>query len=375
MLEVFKKFSDALIVEGYNRSTIIDLTRKDYYFIPCEWGRFIEFFEGKAIIELESSAEQSSEIQEMYQFLLEKELFFITKYPERFPAIDLVWKNPSIITNIVWDYSDAFKSQVLDLVEVLNIKAMHLRFTKYETLEVIQDMMLYFEYSGLKTIEVSCNFDSKLTIEMWAELVKKHQRLTLIIVFSSPQEKIEFFDNQKQHAIIQTLSKMHFTHDVVKSNVHPASFRVNHELFIESNSYNSYTNGKLYLNNLGQVTSCVEDENIFFSMSDKMTSNSIKSLLSSEEFRSVSNVSKSLLDICRHCEFRHMCVDNRLPYKRSKNEWYHKIECNYNPYICKWRGEEGYLTLAECGVVSNEHGFSIDHDKIAAINKELWGEE
>ena len=70
-----------------------------------------------------------------------------------------------------------------------------------------------------------------------------------------------------------------------------------------------------------------------------------------------------------------MCVDNRLPYKRKENEWFHKIECKYNPYIAKWEGEEGYQTLEECGVLSNEKGFSIDHEKIAKINAVLWDEE
>jgi hypothetical protein len=69
-----------------------------------------------------------------------------------------------------------------------------------------------------------------------------------------------------------------------------------------------------------------------------------------------------------------MCVDNRLPHQRqSDSKWYHKTECNYNPYIAKWKGEEGYRTLAECGVTSNEQGFSIDHERIAKINDELWG--
>ncbi len=37
-------------------------------------------------------------------------------------------------------------------------------------------------------------------------------------------------------------------------------------------------------------------------------------------------------------------------------------------------GEEDYFSLAECGVVSNETEFSIDHERIAEINKQLWGE-
>ncbi len=70
-----------------------------------------------------------------------------------------------------------------------------------------------------------------------------------------------------------------------------------------------------------------------------------------------------------------MCVDNRLPYQRKDGSWYHKTECNYNPYICKWKDEEGYQAFEEIGVISNENGFSINHEKIAAINKILWEEE
>jgi hypothetical protein len=69
-----------------------------------------------------------------------------------------------------------------------------------------------------------------------------------------------------------------------------------------------------------------------------------------------------------------MCSDHRAPIRLDSDNWYHTTECSYNPYICKWKGEEGYRTLAECGVVSNAEGFIIDHERIATINAELWGE-
>lgn len=85
---------------------------------------------------------------------------------------------------------------------------------------------------------------------------------------------------------------------------------------------------------------------------------------------------KTKTDICQNCEFRYMCIDNRLPTQRQTDGlWYHTVECNYNPYIAKWKGEEGYRTLAQCGVKSDETGFSIDHERIAKINEELWGED
>ena len=69
-----------------------------------------------------------------------------------------------------------------------------------------------------------------------------------------------------------------------------------------------------------------------------------------------------------------MCVDNRLPYQRKNGNWYHKKECNYNPYISKWKGEEGYHTIEACGVITNENGYYRDDERIASINKGLWSE-
>jgi hypothetical protein len=63
-----------------------------------------------------------------------------------------------------------------------------------------------------------------------------------------------------------------------------------------------------------------------------------------------------------------------MPIKRSKNNWYQELECNYNPYISKWKGEAGYRTLAESGVTSNEVEFRINRKKLKSINKELWGD-
>lgn len=78
--------------------------------------------------------------------------------------------------------------------------------------------------------------------------------------------------------------------------------------------------------------------------------------------------------VCKDCEFRSICSDCRIYTENNGNEYSKPINCTYNPYISKWSNEEGYRTLSECGVISNEHEFSIDHERIAAINKELWGE-
>ena len=82
------------------------------------------------------------------------------------------------------------------------------------------------------------------------------------------------------------------------------------------------------------------------------------------------NVNKIL--ICKDCEFRFVCSnDFELIYDNLLEVFTKKTDCKYNPYIAKWEGEEGYQTLEECGVISDETGFFIDHKKIAIINAGL----
>jgi hypothetical protein len=152
-------------------------------------------------------------------------------------------------------------------------------------------------------------------------------------------------------------------------------FSINVQLFTESQKHHTYFNRKLYIGKNGEIKNAPECEEVFGYIQDIKDVADLKQVISTPEFQKYWFVHKELCDVCKDCEFRHMCVDNRLPYQRKDGSWYHKIECNYNPYICKWKGEDGYKTLEECGIIVDENGFNINHKKISAINTFLWEEE
>jgi hypothetical protein len=110
---------------------------------------------------------------------------------------------------------------------------------------------------------------------------------------------------------------------------------------------------------------------------DKIKSkDSSLNLLKSTKLTKYWNVRKDNTDVCKNCEFRYFCLDDRIPDIRPKdNSWYYKTECNYNPYIAKWKDEDGYKTLEECGIQSNANGFKLNRKKLNAINKVLWGDD
>jgi radical SAM protein with 4Fe4S-binding SPASM domain len=149
---------------------------------------------------------------------------------------------------------------------------------------------------------------------------------------------------------------------------------VNFLHYFESINFHTYFNSKLFINNNGQLSNNPYSFDNQKEMGNMFTRVELLQLIQSDSFKELSVIKKDNMAICKSCEFRYMCVDKRLPILSNYGDWYHKKECDYNPYIGKWKNEEGYRKLSESGVISDENSFSIDHNRIASINEELWGE-
>ena len=85
----------------------------------------------------------------------------------------------------------------------------------------------------------------------------------------------------------------------------------------------------------------------------------LKEAIEKPGFKDLWFICKDKIDVCKDCEFRHMCTDCRAYIKDPENIYSQPAKCPYNPYIAKWRGEEGYVTVEECGTYSKEKGFVV----------------
>jgi hypothetical protein len=70
-----------------------------------------------------------------------------------------------------------------------------------------------------------------------------------------------------------------------------------------------------------------------------------------------------------------MCTDCRCFIKDPGNIYSQPAKCTYNPYICKWEGQDGYIPVEECGNYARDKGFVPDHEKIKELNKQIWGDD
>ncbi len=74
---------------------------------------------------------------------------------------------------------------------------------------------------------------------------------------------------------------------------------------------------------------------------------SIKEIIENTDFKDIWFVNKDKVEVCSDCEFRYVCSDCRVFVDDQTNIYSRPAKCNYNPYIAKWKGEVGYLTIKE----------------------------
>ncbi len=286
----------------------------------------------------------------------EKAAFMKDSSTRRFDA-------PSIVANAIIDVDLNTIENIFRLLNSLRCKHVVLRILNSIDRIQLERIVNLINKFNVHEVTLLFNFCDFLYSDSLIEVLTKTNRIKCLVIYNSP------FNKNLENIIFYYTSEMHFNFHKSKDE-----FFCNRSLVAESKYHHTYFNKKIFISRNGEISNSPESEHSIGNIQD-FNNDVIQSKIKSPEFQKYWYIHKEITDVCKDCEFRHMCVDNRLPYERDKNQWYHKQECNYNPYIAKWKNEEGYRTLEECGVISNEKGFSIDHDKIAAINEELWGEE
>jgi len=283
--------------------------------------------------------------------------------------MDYDWRAPAQITNAVVDID---RQSVWGPSHVRVLCAVQCHYVQFRILERLEyswvvDILNSFDRSHVDHIQLLLPASYADDREWMQSLLDQHPRLNSIRVYGVPQTGERYSD-----AIMRPIIWMGSSLD----EYGPAKERmvITMTLFCESQSRHNYFNRKLHIAKDGAIGNAPETSGRFGNMNDIRDGQEMIAIVERPEFQTYWRVSKEMIDVCKECEFRFMCMDNRIPQPRASETWFHEKECPYNPYICKWKGEEGYRTLAECGVVSNAEGFSIDHERIAAINTELWGE-
>ena len=320
---MYKIFSTCQFVKGYTQDVICDLGRGQYIPVMKE---IFELF-GTQPFQLEEIAIkyeiEYAVLKELFDMLLHNELVHDCADTTLFPDLNLHWETPYIITNAVIYLSNDLSR----LSQLLAINCKHYKIFISSEIELIQ-LIEYLADKDFLSLKIVLT-DATLIIDKNAlnELLKNENRISIL-----------------------------FASDKYTTSITPDLFLCNIALFTESQKYNTFYNKKIFISPEGYICNDYQFKNSFGHIVDT----NILDLVKNPIFTKIWNIHKESIDVCKDCEFRHMCIDPCEPLERLDGTYYRKEECNYNPYISKWKGEIDYKKLEDVGIRCNKIEFKIE---------------
>lgn len=333
----FTLFSDCIPVKGINRSIICDTLSNDYYFIPNGLYDILEKYDGETVefVKKEFENEYDEIIDEYFDFLFSKNIIFYTAKPEFFPKISLEWDSPSIITNAIIDYENVIHDfkDIIQQLELLKCSHLQLRFFSKVHLEFVANLLtiLNQEKSRILSIDFILPYNKSFEKSDIDLLIENNSRVHSFILYNAPQEKKYDAMANRMGYFIQT--KRQILNEKSCGIISSEYFYANIKLFTESLNHNTCLNRKISIDRLGNIKNCP-------SMSESygnIKNTTLKKVIADVGFKKYWNINKDQIDICKDCEFRHICTDCRAYKEDPENDYSKPLKCGYDPYTNEWK--------------------------------------
>jgi SPASM domain peptide maturase of grasp-with-spasm system len=335
-----------VFVNGFYRSAIYDTQREVIDFIPNDLYDFCSKFNKKQVHETLSqySGEDLEIVNEYIDFLLKNEYAFLGSLHDTVHVDNLSMKynHTGVITNCVCEYSPHIDKQIKKLCRIIdeNLKCQAfqlLSFDKIVALGKLEYILSHFmECVYVHHVELVLPFNEEYVLDKLQTLLKKYFCINRIIIHSSPKDIIEKNDHTILLYVHQSINRHNSCGFVEKDY-----FSLNLSHITESMKYNNCLHKKIFIDKDGNVKNCPFTKekygNIFY--------DDINDIITKKGFTALWNVKKDKIKVCKDCEFRYVCSDCRVFVKNPFDPYSQPAKCNYNPYIGKWAGENGYITV------------------------------
>ncbi|AEI47369.1 grasp-with-spasm system SPASM domain peptide maturase [Runella slithyformis] len=333
----FKLFSCCIPVRGALRSTICDVQRRTFSFIPNKLHELLIDYKDKDIdfIKKHFNNEYDKQIEEYYDFLLKKEYVFACDNPEQFPSIEMIWKIPSVITNAVIDFSKYSNHDIVKIskeLEALGCLAIQFRFYDLVEIDEIQNILQLFNLSRIHDIQILMKSSYKQSFRDLEKLCLINTRVSIIIVHSNKYNKKKQARNCKTPILF---IKTNITNHSFCGFVNYNHFVVNITHFTESQKHNTCLNRKISIDTEGNIKNCPSMSKSYGNIRDT----TLREAIEKQGFKDVWYIHKDQIEICKDCEFRHICTDCRAYIQDPNNIYSKPAKCSYNPYTATW-GED-----------------------------------
>lgn len=337
-------FSNNLLVNGSKNSLIFDSQRHNLHHIPSSLSSFIVEAEKEKLCYLCNKYLGEEETVAQYaEFLIENEICFIDELDliDSFPKLKMEWYSPTLISNAIIDFSKKIDliSAICSLDEI-NCHYLHIRF-----FDGVNDLdwtalLETLNNSSLRGVEITCHYSYVKNLAVLESIANSSKINGLHIFGVEENAEIKKYPN-KGHKV-----KFFGGNGIDKHScgiVNTDIFNTNLEHFTESQAHNTCLNRKICIDENGDIKNCPSMRKSYGNIRDTK----LEDVARDPEFQKLWFIHKDLIDVCRDCEFRHVCTDCRAYLKNPEDIYSQPAKCGYNPYIALWEGLEGFISVEE----------------------------
>jgi len=232
---------------------------------------------------------------------------------------------------IIHDYID-----LATQFEVLKCSYIQLRFFKTINLSIVKEIIQYLNNvkSRIVSIDFIIPYYESFMLEDLNLLLKQNSRIHSIIVYNSPYNKSYESVNKEMGYLL--LLKRNIFNEKHCGIINSEYFYSNINLFTESLNHNTCLNRKISIDKDGNIKNCPSMSQSFGNIKDT----SLEDALNHPDFKKYWNINKDQIEVCKDCEFRHICTDCRTYTERShfdgEIDLSKPLKCGYNPYTNEW---------------------------------------
>ena len=365
MERAFGFSKDCFVVRGHLRSAIYDTRRQVYSLIDNVHADELQHFEGAR--ETVVGAQMDPDL---LRFVLEQEFAFF--WPSdligQFADISMDFFQPAPLNNAILEGRGLKTLDHLHVLLKTGCRDFAVLLREPVSLHALDEYLSAAAFETIPTLELYLERLDDGSPDDIVAFIHRYPFVASIGIYNASANDF-FIENEVPVAISK--GPLERPGPVISPDV----FFVNLKLLIESQRHNPYFHRKIYIGPEGDIRNAPEDTRIFGYIADIADALQIVHIAEDPDFRRYWDVAKDRTDVCRDCEFRYMCTDARIPVGRPDGSWFFPSECAYNPYICKWENEDGFLPLEDCGVYCDHDGFRVDEMKLAEVQAATWNRE
>lgn len=319
-------------VKGAKRSIICDLEKGQFEFISNSIYNILAVHRETPLKEIKKI--YGEKIVRQLNPLVDKDIIFFTDEPHLFPAFNLEWQSPYLITNAIIDVNfDSHHDFELIGANLFEVGCQHIQVRCYSEISLDNllnslDKLLSYEF---KSLDLILHYSSDIKFSDYTHMLNRYAELFNIIIHSSNNSNITQLESGANLIEITDCITSHEFCGII----HPSLFSINTDTLLEAINYNSCLNAKISIDVNGEIKNC---PSMSVSYGHIKTS-SLKNVLAQTDFSKYWKIKKDDVLVCKDCEFRYICTDCRAFINNPNNLISKPSKCKYDPYSAKWEAE------------------------------------